>query len=716
MTAQPREPSTTNHEDQFTSSTIYCIYCERLLSSYICRRNELLRLKEHTNMALPRAPSLQRSPHLMNDKRQPSLGSCHDESTNHGQLDSGNYKTSSGQSLLEYGDQYLSFKPKHDDSDPTLTLSMNEKLSPRQLPSPSPTPSPRSSSPSLVITEGSSADGDHEAEGHGHSISSSISRSFEALGGQRDGHITTENGLGLHSPRPISKMLSPHQLSDIKEEKIIRNPRRPSEGQEERLSKTREVLESTMRAASQTNGDRPRQPSLSAQEKPRRPSHSHSEKEDKDKVLKLSPEAMAELTKSPESLPMSPPQHSLPLPETKVREREPSATKMRRIPSIELREREQDIQNPAFRTPSLANSIPRPGFSSRIASTPHLGYRERNSRRDRDVDRNGSPVRRQTSVRGSDGSDFDPRTAERLYVSRQRPSRQPSFAAEDRAPEPRSPSKAEQEIPLPPLLSTYLQLELASSRPSPLYIYRPRGTEYQFESAKLKFERLVNFLYVPVMLEPAMLFGTLSCLDAWLYTFTILPLRFLKALGILAAWWGRSIGQEVRYVSGFVWDALPRFWERQRGRGDSVAGGSAAQSRATSRAVSECAQNRMPSGSGNATQMTDRRAHRPSDASTQAGLERVNEKLNERVARIRNGEKTHRRTRSIPSTLTAYHKSDILQGLVIIFSCFFLMQLDASRMYHSIRGQAAMKLYVIYNVLEVGHMQLCPVLPSLEST
>ncbi|KAK3044350.1 hypothetical protein LTS18_001509, partial [Coniosporium uncinatum] len=30
------------------------------------------------------------------------------------------------------------------------------------------------------------------------------------------------------------------------------------------------------------------------------------------------------------------------------------------------------------------------------------------------------------------------------------------------------------------------------------------------------------------------------------------------------------------------------------------------------------------------------------------------------------------------------------------------MRLDASRMYHNIRGQAAIKLYVIYNVLEVG--------------
>ena len=38
----------------------------------------------------------------------------------------------------------------------------------------------------------------------------------------------------------------------------------------------------------------------------------------------------------------------------------------------------------------------------------------------------------------------------------------------------------------------------------------------------------------------------------------------------------------------------------------------------------------------------------------------------------------------------------------IVASCAVLMRFDASRMYHSIRGQAAIKLYVIYNGLEVG--------------
>jgi len=46
-------------------------------------------------------------------------------------------------------------------------------------------------------------------------------------------------------------------------------------------------------------------------------------------------------------------------------------------------------------------------------------------------------------------------------------------------------------------------------------------------------------------------------------------------------------------------------------------------------------------------------------------------------------------------------KADILKGFLIIATCFILLKLDASRMYHWVRGQAAIKLYVIYNLLEV---------------
>jgi hypothetical protein len=63
----------------------------------------------------------------------------------------------------------------------------------------------------------------------------------------------------------------------------------------------------------------------------------------------------------------------------------------------------------------------------------------------------------------------------------------------------------------------------------------------------------------------------------------------------------------------------------------------------------------------------------------------------------------HRRTKSQPSSLSSYHKADLLQGAMIVCSCILLMKLDASRMYHNIRGQSVIKLYVIYNVLEVCH-------------
>ncbi|KAF2223681.1 eukaryotic membrane protein family-domain-containing protein [Elsinoe ampelina] len=184
-------------------------------------------------------------------------------------------------------------------------------------------------------------------------------------------------------------------------------------------------------------------------------------------------------------------------------------------------------------------------------------------------------------------------------------------------------------IPLPPLsLPTYLHLELSSERPSALYIHRPVSTEFPYESSKVKFERLLNFLRLPHQLEQVLWFGTLACLDAWLYSFTILPLRFLKALGLLVGWWASSLAKEV--VDMFRYTLEPPMLSRK--------------SSSTSRV---------------------------------------------------------RPAKRAPSGLSPYHKADLLHGLLIIISCMLLVRFDASRMYHSIRGQAAIKLYVIYNVLEV---------------
>lgn len=59
------------------------------------------------------------------------------------------------------------------------------------------------------------------------------------------------------------------------------------------------------------------------------------------------------------------------------------------------------------------------------------------------------------------------------------------------------------------------------------------------------------------------------------------------------------------------------------------------------------------------------------------------------------------------ASLKSSEKVDILKGALILMTCVVLNQLDASRIYHNIRGQAAIKLYVLYNVLEIGDKLFC---------
>ncbi|KAG2178034.1 hypothetical protein INT43_003287 [Umbelopsis isabellina] len=129
-------------------------------------------------------------------------------------------------------------------------------------------------------------------------------------------------------------------------------------------------------------------------------------------------------------------------------------------------------------------------------------------------------------------------------------------------------------------------------------------TASDFDSAQdLKRERVTNLLGVPGAVEKLMSFGFVVCLDSFLYTFTILPLRFLLAL--------------VRFVQVTGWNLL-HLWT------------------------------------------TERSSHN-----------------------------------FAPSYKT--------------FETFPKITLDASRMYHSIRGQAVLKLYVIFNVLEICDKLCCSV-------
>ncbi|KAL6863689.1 eukaryotic membrane protein family domain-containing protein [Trichoderma novae-zelandiae] len=281
----------------------------------------------------------------------------------------------------------------------------------------------------------------------------------------------------------------------------------------------------------------------------------------------------------------------------------------------------------------------------------------------------------------------------------------PAFATQQPVQPPssgaRPPSPIPPIIPLPPMsIPTHLQLELAQQRPSPLYIHQSYTNDIPYESHAVKFERLKNVLLIPPFLERTLNFGALACLDAWLHTFTILPIRFTMALAVLVRWWIYVVFKEAKWLVGFVWYGLGRLWRRARavrGRRTSDASDSG-RSRSCSRASEASVDGASPGV-----------RHRPSgvraESRVRASGDAATPKTPSLAARRpgpKSGSFRHRRTKSMPSNLSSFHKADLLQGAVIICSSLVLMKLDASRMYHLIRAQSAIKLYVVYNILEVG--------------
>ena len=214
-------------------------------------------------------------------------------------------------------------------------------------------------------------------------------------------------------------------------------------------------------------------------------------------------------------------------------------------------------------------------------------------------------------------------------------------------PETSQPSPMPPIIPMPPLsLPTYLQLELSSDRPSPLYIHRSSSSDFPYESSKVKFERLLNFLRLPPLLEQVLVFGALACLDSWLFTFTILPLRFLKAIGILLKWWARTAAKEARDLGAFVYDGIGRLWQRRQ---------TGLESRRPSAAEPTPSQppSRRPSEGNGALDGASKPTLKLDTSSTD-----LKDKVRRRT------EFRHRRTRSTPSALMPNHKADLLQGMI----------------------------------------------------
>lgn len=414
-----------------------------------------------------------------------------------------------------------------------------------------------------------------------------------------------------------------------------------------------------------------------------------------DKIFKLTAAEMEELTSAPDSLPRSslrspgllgstpPPLAPSPVLEKRshygANEDEGGDQARSSTDSMYVATRANLDHHATEGSTPMSVVSRRPGISSRRISSPQIA-RNRGPSYTRDSYGHTSP-RRRSGLSGSRPEQLDFTQSKSAAGGKKSSSLDPP------------PSPIPQSIPLPPMsIPTYLQLELSSSKPSPLYIYRSSTSEDIYESSKIKFERLLNFLLLPPQLEQILYFGTLACLDAWLHTFTILPLRFLKAITILIQWWGQTLNKEIRFIGGFIYHGSGRMWHRQRGRAPSHETPPRSRSESVPRS-------RRPQLS---TPLPHPQSARPDIANGSTAVDSIKAET-ERKSRQGWGPR-HRRVKSQPSSLLSSHKADLLQGAVIICSCIILMKFDASRMYHSIRGQAAIKLYVIYNVLEVRYM------------
>ncbi|KAJ4364802.1 hypothetical protein N0V95_000646 [Ascochyta clinopodiicola] len=401
-----------------------------------------------------------------------------------------------------------------------------------------------------------------------------------------------------------------------------------------------------------------------------------------DKVLKLSPRQMQELTSEPASIPV---RTATPILEDALESATPGEDessdghrvlgvvlerpvqlKDRRSTSGEKkrrgsrsRERRPEKEIVVLKTPVPELRHGRPGLNSRSVTTPVIRRMDSSTR-----------SRAQTTQTHEREERKDERRDDRRLA--------PSPLLE--------PAPA---LPLPPMsMPTFLSLELSADRPSPLYIYRPSSDDFPYESSAIKYERLLNFLQIPYQVEGVLAFGALACLDAWMHVMTILPLRFLLAIGVLIKWWGSVIVKEFRDLSAFIYSGLPRVWQRRKNT-DTPA--------ATPADEHPPSLSRKPSG--NVPQSANAAAARQNgDMVTTFKFPELKEP---KPKRSRNSRFRHRRTKSTPSLLLPNHKADILKGLLVVSSCFVLMRFDASRMYHGIRGQSAIKLYVIYNLLEV---------------
>ena len=417
--------------------------------------------------------------------------------------------------------------------------------------------------------------------------------------------------------------------------------------------------------------------------------HRNQEK-DRERILKLSPSKMQELTSSPQSIPYraapaESPDHSRRVMSDNAytfasrsgssdgyMSQGPGEMKISTDIVAKLRaSRDLHLDDPPESSRPASSSIRNRPHVSRTVSTPSSSSRRQQQQPSTNSDRLAQTWASRSKQDRPSIARMEPEPKHHLGPSPQ--------ITESALPSPMPPS-----IPLPPVsIPTYLQLELSSGRPSPLYIHRSATSDFPYESSRVKLERLMNFLMLPPAVEQVLWFGVLACLDSWLYSFTILPLRFVKAVYILLESWAGNLGAEFRYVSEFVYNGVGRVWRRRR---TQASAGQAPEHRG----AGADAEGRSRGSAGKQEPVPAERESRARAATESRRRHRADT------------HRHHRRQKSTPSALLPDDKADILNGLLMISTCCVLMYFDASRMYHWIRGQAAIKLYVIYNVLEVS--------------
>ena len=402
---------------------------------------------------------------------------------------------------------------------------------------------------------------------------------------------------------------------------------------------------------------------------------------DLDKVSKLAPDKLIELASSPDALPLQSPK-AVAGGTPSTRNRAASTT----TPTPQAIKGDDGFDPRAHANGTLSDSSPRvmeePRSSPRFHERPAIGNRA-----------TSTPLMKRKVSSNKVANGITP-----ISIPKTKSGRTPLEALHTRdvkgdsrgtsRPDDYISSPIPSSIPLPPLsVPAHLHLELSSHKPSPLYLYRSAENEFPYEATHVKLERLLNFLLLPPQLEQVLWFGALACLDAWLYTFTILPIRFGRASLTLVRSWARNITVEVKYVVSFIYSGIGRMWVRSSKRSVPASQGS-------------------PNVKARALEQSKEKPDALSSVGAQpADFRSIDSAISTKTPQTEGSKsrstKGHRRMRSEPSNLLSAEKADLLKGLLILISCYILMYFDASMMYHNIRGQAAMKLYVIYNALEV---------------